>query len=478
MDMVNLFWRETMRMIKRVLLMIVFLMLLTGCGKNDTTTWMNTTESLQEWYQTISADAVERNSLLEYVDVFLDCHEKELDYGLAYGITAMLCEELELYEVPVDISDEELAIYFSDAEHLYLLDFTLPTFETHYFDEETVKYVQAAAISFAKLAAEEVGLENTYQLCVGEDNEAVTVLKNNWLQSIGVKETYEPYAELEFTRNSRRETGEYPYVLSDAEANWYFHPADVKEYGYKEFMDEYLIVKELMELDFADAKELFETRLPENVPAVDIHTEFYKDDSTEGGIYFPARNYIVLYYDWETAKYALLHEYVHYLTLGVTNINNTVGAFAEGIAEEVAVWGCENRLYALTLSSMYGGEQVEGTAFWDAEKERVTANRMTYITAQNFYAGIFDGTPYKTVSQNIVERSGKIEHIGFLSYQEMASLTHYLIELYGRDTVYESYYNLESFEKFIGKDFVELYDEWAEWNLEQCHELGAHFIYE
>lgn len=457
---------------------IILIVTLTGCGKSDTMDWVKTIEPLQKWYETVSSDKAEENSLQEYVEIFLNCHEEEVNYGLAYGITAVLCEELELCEVTVDFSDEELAEYFSNVEHLYLLDFTLPMFETYYFEEDTAKHVQAAAVSFAKMVDEQGMLENAYRLCIEIDDKEVAAWKNSWLESIGVEETYEPYATLEFARNNIRGTEEYPYVLSDTEANWYFHPDDVKEYGYKTFVEEYLTVKEFMALDFSDARELFEKYLPEELPVVDIRTMFHKEDAAEGGIYFPAGNYIALYYDWEQAKSALLHEYVHYLTIGVTEMICTSGAFAEGIAEEAAVWGCENRLRALMLSNMPETEQMEGTAFWDNEKERVTAERMTYIIAQNFYAGFFEGTSYFTVSEYATERPEKIEHIGLLSYQEMASLTHYLIELYGRDAVYESYYNLESFETFIGKEFVELYDEWAEWNLEQCHELGAHFIYE
>jgi len=450
---------------------------LTGCGKNDMVSWIKTTEPLQEWYETTSSVASENITLMKSVDAFVKCHEEGVDYGLAYGITTVLCEKLELCDGITSISNEELAEYFANQENLYLLDFTLPMFETYYFDEDTAKYVQAAAVSFVKMMDEQGRLEDAYRLCVAADSEKIAALKNNWLESIGVEETYEPYAVLNFEYNHAKEAETYPYVLSDSVANWYFHPDDVNEYGYKAFVEEYLVVKELMILDFADARQLFSNYLPENVPVVDIRTAFL-EEGAEGGVYFPLNNYIELYYDWETAQSALLHEYVHYLTMGVVEMVQTGGAFAEGIAEEAAVWGCENRLLALVLSNMAEEERAKGTAYWDEEKNRVTAERKSHINAQAFFLGGQEGKQYFTVSQYVTVRPEKIEKIGLLSYEEMASLTHYLIELYGRDAVYENYYNLESFEKFIGKDFTELYEEWGEWNLEQCHELGGYFLYE
>ena len=83
-----------------------------------------------------------------------------------------------------------------------------------------------------------------------------------------------------------------------------------------------------------------------------------------------------------------------------------------------------------------------------------------------------------TVTNNFVERPAKIEYIGQLSYEEMASLTHYLIELYGREQVYDNFYDYDTFMDFIGRDFLNLYDDWAVWNKEQCDNMGIQFMYE
>ena len=123
---------------------------LTACGKNETQAMIENSATLQTWYSAVTEEGAEINLHQGYVEQFVEAHESDMDYGLAYGITAVLCEELELCEVTADYTNEELAAYFSDAEQMYLLDFTLPMFETYFFDKDTVAYVRAAAISFAE----------------------------------------------------------------------------------------------------------------------------------------------------------------------------------------------------------------------------------------------------------------------------------------------------------------------------------------
>ena len=461
---------------------VVFIALvLTACGKNETQALIENAETLQAWYKAIIAEGTEINLHQEYVEQFVSVHEADIDYGLAYGITAILCEELELCEVNPDYTNEELAAYFSDENQMYLLDFTLPMFETYFFDEDTVAYVQAAAISFAEYMNAQGELDELYQICLSNAEEDATKLvemKNEWLDAIGVDKEYMPFAELTFAYNDTKLPEEYPYVLTDAEANWYFHPADVKEYGYKAFFEEYQIVEKLMPLDFADARELFEAYLPEDVEPVDICTMFYKNDAVENGLYRIKENHIELFDDWEMAKYALLHEYVHYLTMGQTELCTTGWVFAEGVAEEAAVWGCENYLRAEYLREIYDADQMRELHIYDEEKECASNEKLVYATANSLYFGKMEGLEYYTVTYELKKRPDRIKTFSELSYEEVASITSYLIEKYGRDAVYKGYYNYDSFIELIGKEFIELYDEWGAWNKEQCNKLGLQFVYD
>ncbi len=460
---------------------ILIALTLTACGKNETQALVKNSAVLQTWYGVVTEEGAEINSHQGYVEQLVEAHESNIDYGLAYGITAVLCEELELCEVTDVYTNEELAVYFSDEEQMYLLDFTLPMFETYFFDEDAVVYVQAAAVSFAEYMNEHGKLDKLYQISLSDADEDATKLiemKNEWLDAIGVEEDYVPFEELSFAHNNTKLPEEYPYVMSDTEANWYFYPDDVKEYGYKAFIEEYLATRELMVLDFPEARELLEKFLPEEVEKVDICTKFYEKSGAEGGIYSTLENHIELYYTWETARSSLLHEYVHYLSMGETRMVLASGALAEGIAEEAAVWGCENRMRADALSSMYDAEEMRQVGVYDEEKERISYERMTYSLANSWYAGELDGMEYLSMSYDSKVRFGKAKTLSELSYQEIASLTHYLIELYGRDVVYENFYEYDSFMELIGKEFIEFYDEWGAWNKEQCDRLGLEFVYE
>ena len=458
--------------------MVLLVSALTGCKQEDSLMWTDNIEPLQNWNEGVHSNEVSEGVLAEYVDLFVECHEEVADYGLAYGVTAVLCEEKGVRVVPKIVDDAALAEFFSDSEQLYLLDFTLPMFENYYFDEDTVKYVQAAAVSLVEYVSEQESLEKVYQLCLSENREEIAMWKNQWLEGIGVETLYEPYADLTFTRNDVKIPEEYPYVLSNTEANWYFHPDDVKEYGYKEFVREYLTIVPLVELDFAEARELFAAYLPGEVAPVDICSKLYVKEGARGGVYLCDANQIELYYNWEEVKHALLHEYVHYLTLEVAEVVLAGGPFAEGIAEEAAIWGCENRLRMIYLSNLYDEEQMKELHIWNEEQDSISDEGLVCVTARNCYTGVLVGRKYLTVTNNFVERPAKIEYIGQLSYEEMASLTHYLIELYGREQVYDNFYDYDTFMDFIGRDFLNLYDDWAVWNKEQCDNMGIQFMYE
>lgn len=430
-------------------------------GEQELTISIADTAQTQTWQGEVYLNKTDENALQGYVDIFLAGHGDGIEQGLAYGMAASCCERLGLCEVSLDISREELAEYFSNEEQLYLLDFTLPMFENYHFDEKTVNYVKAASVSLVKYIEEQDSLQTAWKLCVMLDEESLTKWKNDWLASFDVEVTYEPFAPVQFIHNASDNSDEYPYELTDEEANWYFYPADVKEYGYKAFMEEHLSVKELMEQDLPEVRELFAAYLPENVPKIDIWTAFY-NQGVEGGVYYPFSNHMELYYDWQQARCSFVHEYVHYLTLGVNQIV-TAGICAEGVAEEAAIYGCENRLCKQYWRNQSAEiiEEIKNTPLWDREKETIDSRKLNEYMALQYYSGNMDGTMYLNVTGSVAKRSGKIQAEGQLSYAEMASLTHYLIELYGRDVVYEGYRNFDSFEELIGKEFLELYEEWG-----------------
>ena len=60
-----------------------------------------------------------------------------------------------------------------------------------------------------------------------------------------------------------------------------------------------------------------------------------------------------------------------------------------------------------------------------------------------------------------------------ISYYEAAGIMAYLVDTYGRETVFGSWTaDPKHLETVFGKTFKELYNEWAAWNEEQCVQEG------
>ena len=71
------------------------------------------------------------------------------------------------------------------------------------------------------------------------------------------------------------------------------------------------------EADMTDACKALTGRIWEDVPPVEIRTDFCgkAEISQDAGAYYNGlANMIKLFHSWDMAKFSLLHEYVHYLT--------------------------------------------------------------------------------------------------------------------------------------------------------------------
>ena len=466
---------------KKLGVVVCALCCLIGCSHNGAKEATLNTEELIMWQGKVAILDSNVEDLQQYMDAFLECHE-DTDYGLAYGITAVLCEELELCEVTANYTEEELAAYFSDEEQMYLLDFTLPMFETYFFDEDTVAYVQAAAISFAEYVNDQGKLDELYQICLSdadEDEAKLVELKNEWLVSIGVENVYEPFAPIHIEYNDIRETENYPYVIKEESANWFFASADVREVGYQEFVEEYVEVAPAAELDFAEARDLLKAYIPENIEPVDIFTNMTEKQEGDGlCVHNRAENKIGIYTNWAGLKQCLLHEYIHYLTVGDNKLFENSLGLVEGVTDALACLTCENRLRALYFADalshvVYGDESyafVKEIGALEPNMDVVDGEIYYYYDAKAYYELEPQTHKYFAI---LWEETVKPEvmSLGALSYSEAGSLSKYLIEQYGLDEVLTHCTSATEIEELTGLPFAQLYDEWGRWNEQRYQEL-------
>lgn len=210
-----------------------------------------------------------------YFERMMELNGEGCNAGEVYGLAMKIYEECGMGTIEQNYTDAELAEFFSDEGNMYLLDFTLPMLEPYFFEEEIAEYVQDASVAFVEYCIDEYGMTKAYRLCMDDSEEGrakLVELKNDWLKKIGVSATYEEYGKIAFTYNYSEGMEEYPYVLKEESANWYFSVVDVKEYGYITFVNEYEKSALVAEADFAEAREVLNEYLSQDVQSVDIFT--------------------------------------------------------------------------------------------------------------------------------------------------------------------------------------------------------------
>ena len=237
----------------------------------------------------------------------------------------------------------------------------------------------------------------------------------------------------------------------------------------------------VVELDFADARAALKSYIPEEIPAIDIYTDFSsKDKITEltNAYYEPRDNYIKLFFGWEDAGAALLHEYVHYLTQHCTVQAATYGFYAEAIAEYISKLACKNRM-ARHVNMAFSEEELallKSHNAWDEEEDCIDLVKTYYGQAEFFAQGGYVGMEIYTVTNTTDPRTAEMYKnptVRTVSHFEAACMLAYLIETCSMDTVMTSLStDPEAFETVYGESFSEIYWKWAAWNTRKCAELG------
>lgn len=400
--------------------------------------------------------------------------QQPVNAGQVYGLALEAYETAGIGTVNPVHDSAALAEYFSKEDNLYLLDFALPMFETHYFEEETVQYAKDAATAFVGYCIQTQGIEKAYELCDTSKAEELAALKNDWLAELGVTAAYEQFTDLVFSYNNGGDT-DFPYVIKGELANWYFQKEDVVENGYKIFVEGCEAINPLMTADFSDAQQVLKAYTGDEVPAVDIYTVFTENEkysaySQYAAIYNPQSDGIFLFRDWEKTRENLLHEYVHYLTLGNGKIFSSASGLVEGWTEAVAVFSCENRMKTEYLTKYVSESEEELASYqkvgvWDEENNQVDLQKLCFYWG-NYFVGADETFEYGSLGQQIITKPEQIT-LYALSYQAGASLAEYLTEQYGMDAVISACMEQGKIEELCGKSFEDIYNDWAVWNEEK-----------
>lgn len=281
--------------------------------------------------------------------------------------------------------------------------------------------------------------------------------------------------------NKQENKATYPYIVHTESSTWYLAKDDIALLGEEDYYAGLTEILEDMEQDFADARAALAGYIYEDIPPVDIFTDFCGKagiSETAGAYYNERSNFIKLFDGWDTAKQTLLHEYVHYLTMHCTKTPTTEGFWAEGIAEYISKIVCKNRMLRSTNMGFSDEELLfyKDHGAWDDEEDCIDPKLFYFGTAQVIAHGQLVGMEYFSVSDVTITRTAQIQQkpsADKISHIEAACIMAYLVDTYTEELIFKNW-NIkpEEMEKVIGQSFDDIYANWVIWNTNQFQESG------
>ena len=278
--------------------------------------------------------------------------------------------------------------------------------------------------------------------------------------------------------NERKDT--YPYVLRTENSAWYLAAADIESLGEEAFYKGLEDILSCAEADMADARRALTGRIWEDVPPVEIRTDFCgkAEISQDAGAYYNGlANMIKLFHSWDTAKFALLHEYVHYLTIHCAEKKTMHYFYIETVAEYVSKFICENRMIRSMDFSHADQPQLKALAEIWSDFDQVKYRNACLSESDAFARGLYDEQPYSCVGQYMTVRKADKrlpDHLYELSYAEADSMALYLIGRDGEEKYLDNWdvVDEDKLAGLYGFTVEELLVAWSAWNAEQCEKLG------
>ena len=280
--------------------------------------------------------------------------------------------------------------------------------------------------------------------------------------------------------NEGQRKDEYPYMLQTENSVWYLASADLELMGEEAFYAGLEDMLQYFEADMADARQALAGRIWAEIPPVEIRTDFCgkAGASEDAGAYYNGRaNFIKLFHSWDMAKFALLHEYVHYLTVHCAEKKMMQYFYIETVAEYVSKLLCENRMFRSVDLDHTEQPQLKSLAAIWGDFDEVKYRNSCFTESDAYAQGRYDGEPYLCVGQFTTYRwpdRRLPDHIYELSYAEAVSLALYLMEKDGADKYLDNWdlVDEEQLAGLYGYTVAELLTTWSAWNARQCEALG------
>ena len=281
--------------------------------------------------------------------------------------------------------------------------------------------------------------------------------------------------------NTGRDKDSYPWIIRTPYAVWHISKADIELLGEDAYYEGLYAILDDAEADFADARAALAGFIPDGIQPIDIYTDFCNKaeaSKTVVAFYRELGNYIKIFSGWKTVRTALLHEYVHYLTVHCAETPAQFHFWQEGFADYISLYICKNRLarsvnmgHDLSVLPPAMLEQA-----WDPEDDCLNPRLVYMGYGVLAIRGYGIGERYFAVQNKWIIRTEQIQENPMpddLYFYEAAGMVAYLVEAYGKNTVFGNWdLDPDRMDTVYGKNFSELYRDWAAWNEEQCRLSG------
>ena len=111
--------------------------------------------------------------------------------------------------------------------------------------------------------------------------------------------------------NQQENKATYPYVVHTESSTWYLAKDDITLLGEEDYYTGLTEIMEDIDQDFADARAALAGYIYEDIPPVDIFTDFCGKagiSETAGAYYNKRSNFIKVFHGWDMAKESLLQD--------------------------------------------------------------------------------------------------------------------------------------------------------------------------
>lgn len=417
-------------------------------------------------------------SLDDIWEIMKRAHREELICAEQYGLIYLYCRDNGIIKENSKENAADFKTFFSNPDNLYFLDLNIPMLDDVYFTKEEATILRKTAICFATWYEETYSFDDFMNLCKAIDTcdkETLMQTKNDWLKSIGCTTNYTELGKIPFqysefnepvdkyrTTPSKQKDCLVTYEIVTSDAVWMWDDRDVVSCSYTDMITNYNHIEPLRLQCFAEARDLLKNYLPNNLDKVYIHTYFENGKDDYRGGFFDRNKSIYFTRNWTEVKYSLLHEYVHFLTMGKDRImpNSKIGQLVEWPAVWVTSYQIDNPLNREAYCEINN--------ITDGSYDRQTARLQTfqYILKRYQTKETMDTNKKITPTEDIPW----FVSVDSLFYPEYGAMAEYIYKTYGMDTFIQLLQSNDDFDGILGISFDRLYFNMIQWVQEQVNE--------